>query len=645
MKLGILVLISITNIVSSTENRKVFGYEILKDFPSECWDAKKIDDETRRFDKPKESYTSTETDNNLKPGWYWFQGGSGNVLKEGYDHVLKTDQTAPNFCSTILSGTLMGSHPTEEEGIVEMTVCFRKRDCYKEKTNCECTNTQTIFVRNCRRHYIYFLLPTKTGERYCTNEIPMPSKDAPIDTSKVTECQQNKELPKEDSTRDTRLWDVIEDVRCDGDLVGWYRFQDKEGSEMASECLENQNLTRSTRFRQPCGANFRGWMVDRHPTVEEGRVQRRVCFSYDNRCYCEFYTNIGVRNCGNYYVYRLNSVPSCQARYCGAPTGKKSKDTDFKKPGTPGPFDLCKDYQSQYDPDRLWSYTSPTVKKCDSNLYGKYRFGSRYTPWRIKEGCNREKVQGISYRCGSEFHGYMIGKHPVVREGYVERVICFEHNETPCECKHTTIVGVQNCGSYFVYYLKGVPTCSSRYCMVANNSASIRLNPALPPLYEIPTPNNEPVVAKVENKKDDDGTSGLVSSVVALSILLLILTIIILIIIVIIIIKLLPAYRRDGRRTPSYASSVNELPPPGQSKAKPPSPQPTNGELPKEPEQIPPYPSVLPEQAAPGDMKDIPEDLEISDDDGGDDCDTLMKKEDMHKPQSYDNLPSKDSAV
>ena len=98
---------------------------------------------------------------------------------------------------------------------------------------------------------------------------------------------------------------------------------------------------------------------------------------------------------------------------------------------------------------------------------------------------------------------------------------------------------------------------------------------------------------------------------------------------------------------------MNELPPPKQSKSKNSSPPPTNGGIPSEPEQIPPYPSVLPEQSSPGDISsapdaddDIPNDLEISDDEErANDCDTLMKKEDMHKPQSYDNLPSKDSAV
>ena len=78
----------------------------------------------------------------------------------------------------------------------------------------------------------------------------------------------------------------------------WYRFTEAAGGEMASECTTN--TAPITRRGQPCGAAFRGWMVDRHPTLQEGRRNARVCFSYPDKCTCEFYSNIAVRNlfCG-----------------------------------------------------------------------------------------------------------------------------------------------------------------------------------------------------------------------------------------------------------------------------------------------------------------------------------------------------------
>jgi len=126
--------------------------------------------------------------------------------------------------------------------------------------------------------------------------------------------------------------------------------------------------------------------------------------------------------------------------------------------------------------------------------------------------------------------------------------------------------------------------------------------------------------------------------------------------------------RKGGRRTPSYVSSANEYDPEEQNNEKGPNP-PSNGDLPRDPEQIAPYPSVRPPSAdnenpenpeetdsipdmqrglasSDDDLKPIPEDLELNEDDeNAGDCDTLMKKGDMVRPQSYDKLTSQDSAV
>ena len=131
---------------------------------------------------------------------------------------------------------------------------------------------------------------------------------------------------------------------------------------------------------------------------------------------------------------------------------------------------LCKMYNVQHDADRLWSYISPTVSKCDANLYGKFRFGSKYTPWTIREGCNRTEMAVTTYRCGADYQGYMEEGHPTVKEGIVEKIICFQEGKVPCECHHTALVRVQNCDGFYVYEFKGVPLCNSRFCMVANGS-------------------------------------------------------------------------------------------------------------------------------------------------------------------------------
>ena len=128
-------------------------------------------------------------------------------------------------------------------------------------------------------------------------------------------------------TAKQRAWDVVMSLECDKDLKGWYRFNSPGETELASDCQENDGKNVTTLLAQPCGATFRGYLLGRHPTLAEGRVQRRVCFAYNKRCRCEFSTKIAVRNCDGFFVYRLNPTPVCDARYCSAPKGKTSEGT------------------------------------------------------------------------------------------------------------------------------------------------------------------------------------------------------------------------------------------------------------------------------------------------------------------------------
>ena len=86
----------------------------------------------------------------------------------------------------------------------------------------------------------------------------------------------------------------------------WYRFVGAAGNQMAESCVDNSH----------CGAYYSGWLNGSHPTVNEGAVQRRVCFRYYDNC-CDFPTYIRVRNCGGFYVYQLKPFIVCQSRYCG----------------------------------------------------------------------------------------------------------------------------------------------------------------------------------------------------------------------------------------------------------------------------------------------------------------------------------------
>ena len=128
---------------------------------------------TRLFSK-QDIPTSSASDINLEMGWYRIMGDAGNSLKQGFDKFLGIESSPPNFCGTEYAGTLMEEHPTKEEGIVEMTVCFRDRHCFFTiLKDCPCQKNQTIYVRNCGNHFVYWLFPSPEKMRYCTGNLGM----------------------------------------------------------------------------------------------------------------------------------------------------------------------------------------------------------------------------------------------------------------------------------------------------------------------------------------------------------------------------------------------------------------------------------------------------------------------------------------
>jgi len=95
--------------------------------------------------------------------------------------------------------------------------------------------------------------------------------------------------------------------RDDDSLVaGWYRFQGAAGDRMPDKCV----------LRDRCGVWYPGWLNGVHPTVAEGVVTRKVCYSGQRDC-CEGSNFIKVKNCSSYFVYELQRTPSWGNRYCG----------------------------------------------------------------------------------------------------------------------------------------------------------------------------------------------------------------------------------------------------------------------------------------------------------------------------------------
>ena len=94
---------------------------------------------------------------------------------------------------------------------------------------------------------------------------------------------------------------------CDGDLPhAWYRFSSAAGEKMQDSCPVNAD----------CDTGASGWLRYGHPSVEDEALHRHVCFARSDQC-CNESQAIVVKNCGDFFVYKLNATSFCPSRFCG----------------------------------------------------------------------------------------------------------------------------------------------------------------------------------------------------------------------------------------------------------------------------------------------------------------------------------------
>ncbi|XP_036072588.1 uncharacterized protein LOC112156145 isoform X3 [Oryzias melastigma] len=94
---------------------------------------------------------------------------------------------------------------------------------------------------------------------------------------------------------------------------GWYRmFVGQTSAQIPETCVQESR----------CGSYDHLWMTQPHPTQYNQTVTRSLCYSYGRDCYC-YYTysySIRVKFCyGDFYVYKLQTLPGCYTGYCAVP--------------------------------------------------------------------------------------------------------------------------------------------------------------------------------------------------------------------------------------------------------------------------------------------------------------------------------------
>ena len=96
--------------------------------------------------------------------------------------------------------------------------------------------------------------------------------------------------------------------KCDDtlDFNRWYRIAGEAGTQLPEIQVPSRH----------CGTRYPGWMRGVHPSVEDGVVSRNVCFVLGRR-ECHWRLKIRVKNCGEFFVYKLDTPVYCNQRYCG----------------------------------------------------------------------------------------------------------------------------------------------------------------------------------------------------------------------------------------------------------------------------------------------------------------------------------------
>ena len=94
----------------------------------------------------------------------------------------------------------------------------------------------------------------------------------------------------------------------------WYRFAGAAGSQLADSVVPPYH----------CGGYYPGYLQEAHPVLAFGEtVIRKVCWNWKyyhvnyKNTNCGKTTDVVIKRCQGFYIYKLQDVPVCHSKYCG----------------------------------------------------------------------------------------------------------------------------------------------------------------------------------------------------------------------------------------------------------------------------------------------------------------------------------------
>nr|XP_058971157.1 uromodulin-like isoform X2 [Pocillopora verrucosa] len=197
-------------------------------------------------------------------------------------HNCHLNATCQNTNGSFVCTCLFGFNG-DGRNCTDIDECARNLSCH---VNANCTNTIGSHVCTCHTGY--------TGDGQTCSADP---------------CYNYRNLSDADrkSTYNTPYGGEKCDDESSSIIFGeWYRFVGDAGTKMPTQCVPDNR----------CGAVFSGWLKGGHPTLADGEVSSKVCFTRGGDC-CKKSRDIKVKDCGSYFIYKLQKVPGCDLRYCG----------------------------------------------------------------------------------------------------------------------------------------------------------------------------------------------------------------------------------------------------------------------------------------------------------------------------------------